>query len=226
MNILLPPRLFGPIPYYALMYAADKVAIDRNAPYNKADKDTHRFTIADTRGPLRLTVPVSRPAGARLWSEVTVSDHGRCWDTMPIALDYAYGRTPFYEFYIDRLMPLFTPEPISVIDLCTRADAMVRAILNVPAEMGEANTSMCGEAPIGGEALNAPSQIGGDAPFLRADFSTLPDLPRYWQVRADSLGFIPGLSVLDLIFNLGPEAQIYLQRLSTSAVDKCVKTPR
>ncbi|MDE7146980.1 MAG: WbqC family protein, partial [Duncaniella sp.] len=38
-------------------------------------------------------------------------------------------------------------------------------------------------------------------------------LPQYWQVRADKLGFIPGLSVLDLIFNLGPEAVIYLDRL-------------
>ncbi|QCD41734.1 hypothetical protein E7747_05220 [Duncaniella dubosii] len=40
------------------------------------------------------------------------------------------------------------------------------------------------------------------------------DLPHYWQVRADKIGFISNLSVLDLIFNLGPEAVIYLDRVA------------
>jgi hypothetical protein len=35
----------------------------------------------------------------------------------------------------------------------------------------------------------------------------------YWQVRGAVQGFTPNLSVLDLIFNLGPEAPLYLQRL-------------
>ena len=34
----------------------------------------------------------------------------------------------------------------------------------------------------------------------------------HYQVRAAGLGYIPGLSVLDLIFNLGPEAPLYLCR--------------
>ncbi|MDE6818510.1 MAG: WbqC family protein, partial [Muribaculaceae bacterium] len=36
------------------------------------------------------------------------------------------------------------------------------------------------------------------------------ELAPYWQVRADRLGFIPGLSILDSIFNLGPEARLLL----------------
>lgn len=33
---------------------------------------------------------------------------------------------------------------------------------------------------------------------------------RYYQVREDKLGFLPHLSVVDLLFNLGPEALLYL----------------
>ncbi|MDE6430391.1 MAG: WbqC family protein, partial [Duncaniella sp.] len=44
-------------------------------------------------------------------------------------------------------------------------------------------------------------------------------LPSYWQIREDKLGFIPGLSVLDLIFNLGPEAVLYLDRLAGEPTD-------
>lgn len=186
--MLLPPRLFGPVSYYAAAWRHPEAAIATGVRYDKADKGTHRFDIADTRGLLRLTVPVSRPQGAHLWRECTVSNHGRWWETMPTALESAYGRTPFFEFYIDRLMPLFSSEPISVTELCLRSDAMVRGILAMP-----------------------PQRVAPEA----AVADHIPDiaLQHYWQVRADTLGFIPGLSVLDLIFSLGPEAQLYLSRL-------------
>ncbi|MDE6134461.1 MAG: WbqC family protein, partial [Muribaculaceae bacterium] len=45
--------------------------------------------------------------------------------------------------------------------------------------------------------------------FRRADFAQFTPRRSYWQVRADRFGFIPGLSVLDLIFNLGPEAPLF-----------------
>ena len=183
--MLLPPRLFGTIAYYVAAWRHPDAAIATGIRYDKSDKGTHRYDIADTRGLLRLTVPVSRPAGATLWRQCTVSDHGRWWETMPTALESAYGRTPFFEFYIDRLRPLFSPEPISVTELCLRSDAMVRGILAMPPQR------------VAPEAASYDHVVGQPLPF-------------YWQVRGDSLGFIGGLSVLDLIFNLGPEAQLYL----------------
>ena len=59
---------------------------------------------------------------------------------------------------------------------------------------------------------------GGEMLPVRPDDRAVgyDDLPPYWQVREDKLGFISGLSVLDLIFNLGPEAVVYLDRLSES----------
>ena len=201
---LLPVRLFPSVGYYAIMNRYPEVAFDTCARYNKAEKGTHRFTIADTRGELRLTVPVSRPSGTTLWKEVLVSDHGRWWETMPIALESAYGRTPCFEFYIDRFMPLFTPDARPVTELCLEADALVRSILCMPAKIVEAEE---------GRAFHS---------YTDADFESLSaSLPPYWQVRADSLGFLPKLSILDLLFNLGPEAQLYLDRLSTSGVDNC-----
>lgn len=38
-------------------------------------------------------------------------------------------------------------------------------------------------------------------------------MPPYWQVRGSIHGFMADLSVLDLIFNLGPEAPLYLKSL-------------
>lgn len=195
--IELPPRLFPDPAYYALMAAYPEAAIHTGARFDKRTKAVHRYRIADVRGPLELTVPIVKPSGAATpqgvrWQEVGVSAHGRWWEVHTVALESAYGRTPFFEHYWPRLAPLFRePEPgLTVGDFIMQANAAVCSILNI-----ETNV----------RANPAP---GFTAP-LPADTA----FAEYWQVRADSLGFIPGLSILDLIFNLGPEAQLYLAQL-------------
>ena len=46
-----------------------------------------------------------------------------------------------------------------------------------------------------------------------ADFGTIGCETEYYQIRADRLGFRSGLSVLDLIFNVGTEAPLILKRI-------------
>lgn len=85
---------------------------------------------------------------------------------------------------------------IDVIELDRRADAVVRSIL------GMDNVVEWSAVPDGMEYVD----------LRRFDFDSV-QTPPYRQLRADRLGFVGGLSVLDLIFNLGPEAALYLHRL-------------
>lgn len=191
---ILPPRLFACSDYYALMARYRRVVVDAALRYDKRDKAVHRFTIAEPRGAVALTVPVSRPAGAfatgtLAWNQVTVSAHGRWWETIPSTLATAYGRSPFFEFYIDRLMPIFA-EPMgrTITDLDERADAIVRAILGIPVEV--------------------LSEVPADATEVH-DYrrTALPTLTRpYWQIHPTD----GPLSILDLIFNTGTEAPLHL----------------
>lgn len=193
---ILPPQLFGSVAYYALMAQYPAAFIDTSLRYDKRFKSVHRYSIADTRGELRLTVPVSRPDGAFLsgkltWNQVTVSSHARWWEVHLQALESAYSRTPFFEFYIDRFAPVLNPEPRSICSMVLEADALIRDILGLDTRM-----------------LDSLPAEGDD--YRRTDFSKL-DAPRqYWQIRAGNYGFLPKLSVLDLIFNLGPEAPLLL----------------
>lgn len=200
--VLLPPQLFGSVGYYAVMAQFPTSCVDYDMRYDKRFKSVHRFEIADASGRLRLTVPVSRPEGAfergnLRWSDVLVSAHGRWWEILPVALESAYGRTPFFEFYIDRLMPLFAPRPLegieTITDLCRRADAEVRAILGLDAPVVEA--AWLGDFEV--------------EDFRSADFALHSPARPYWQLRADRFGFQADLSVLDLIFSLGPESPLY-----------------
>lgn len=204
-HAVLPPRLCGGIGHYVRAWAAGSYSTDWSRQFDKREKGTHRFTIADTRGRLDLTVPIAKPATSRCaWDTITVSTHGAWWDVHRVALESAYGRTPYFEFYIDRFLPMLTAGVTDryprLADLAGGWDREIAEILG----------------------LRRATDSDTDTRILLPDapVSTMP----YRQVRADRLGFIPGLSVLDLIFNLGPEAQIYLHGLATAAYSQQPQT--
>lgn len=206
-TVLLSPRLFAPVLYYAAMACHGHAVVDTSARYDKRRKETHRYDIADVRGPLSLTVPVQRQhAGSRgaatTWADASVSDHGQWWHVHRVTLESAYGRTPYFEFVADRFADIISqpgPEPPSVLELARRADESVREFLGIDADV---------------EWRSAAGLSGTGTVDLRGATFASPDMPSYFQVRADALGFIPSLSILDLIFNLGPEAAIYIRRLA------------
>ena len=194
---LLPPQLFGSTAYYAAVARFADTAVDFSMRADKRFKSAHRYKIVDTRGELFLTVPVCHLSGNRGWSDVCISDHGQWWKLHITALESAYGRTPFFEFYIDRILPLMTDPAQSsfgtIGSLNREADRLIRRILELP------------------QALE-PEQLPETYTDLRRhDFNDI-NLPEYWQIRADSLGFRAGMSILDMIFNIGPEAALLIRR--------------
>lgn len=210
-RLTLPLRYFGTVDYYAAMGACACVTVDDTARYDKRQKGTHRMDIVDTHGLKSLTVPVSRPdnvVGPLRWSDIAVSRHGQWWHVISETLASAYGRTPFFEFYIDRLRPSFsssTPDIYpDVATLCRESDAAVRAILGLDNDITYASQSSgCPTSA----ALPAITQ------------SDLPIFPiEYYQVRHDKFGFLPHLSILDLIFNMGPESPLILRKMISSNI--------
>lgn len=196
--VAFEPRLLPSAAYYARMAMAPRVLIDTTLRYDRRNKGVHRTTVADTRGALQLTVPVAkgdrRPAQ---WRDVAVSDHGRWWDSFRVTLESAYGRTPFFEFYIDDFLPFLTEEYATsapgIIDMDVVLDAIVRRILLIDADVAY-----------------SPADCAGSE-IIRSTSLPEPVMKPYWQVRTDKFGFIPSMSVVDLIFNLGPEAALYLR---------------
>lgn len=193
---LLPLQLFGSTAYYRAAARYGATAVDFSMRADKRFKSAHRYKIIDTRGELSLTVPVCHLSGNRGWDEVAISDHGQWWKLHLTALESAYSRTPFFEFYIDRFLPLLADPAESefkdIGSLCHRADSLVRNILDLP------------------ESLD-PLQLPEGYADLRHEKFDASDLQPYWQIRADRLGFHPNLSILDMIFNIGPESALAIR---------------
>lgn len=198
-TVLLPPAYCGSIPYYALMSAYPRVVIDYGMRFNKRQKDTHRLTILGTGGIHRLSMPIVSTPGMSSgpWGNVRLSSHGQWWHLHWGAIYSAYGRTPFFEFYRDEFEPLYNMPTESLKEFNNALDAVIRRILTLDTHI-----------------------IDRDGTYPEDDYRScpLPGFPAvpYYQMWSDRYGFTHGLSILDLIFNMGPEAPVILREMTTS----------
>lgn len=204
---IFAPQYYGTVRYYAALAAYRHAVVDSCLRYDKRFKSVHRTTIIDTRAELTLTVPVAhRPAetstestsGSRQWRKMVVSPHGQWWADHRVSLESAYGRTPFFEFYIDRFMPWLRYSDVSIVDFDLGLDEVVRHTLGLETEVAYTTDGI--------DPASADD-------FRKNDFPAIRDV-EYYQVRADRLGFHPCLSILDLIFNMGPEAPLVLREMA------------
>ena len=63
-----------------------------------------------------------------------MSAHGRWWEVQTVALESAYGGTPYFEYLFDSFRPLFGPRPVegeTIADLIRRANNVVRRIMGI-----------------------------------------------------------------------------------------------
>lgn len=192
-TLVLPPQLCGSVAYYAAMAAHTRVVIADAMRHDKRYKSVHRTVISDPHGLMTLTVPVAHTAGITRWDEVRLSTHGHWWNVHARSLATAYGASPFFEFYIDRFMPMMRADTVSRYVTVTALDAAWDEAIRSALHLDETEVTHSAD------------------PALRPDatlFAPDTDIP-YWQVTPTPSR--AGLSVLDLIFNTGPEAVTVLR---------------
>lgn len=203
--VLLSPAYYGSVDYYATLAKYGKCVIDYSSRFDKRLKSTHRTVIADVNRELNLTFPIEKPVSmtAARWGDIRVSHHGEWWHVHRVSIESAYGRTPFFEFYADKFADFLrsdTPEKYPRL-----------ADLNIAI-----NDTICKILGIDTEITFSAENIT-DAIDCRGKNLPLYEPVPYYQVRQGDFGFIPHLSILDLIFNMGPESPLVLQKMSNFA---------
>jgi hypothetical protein len=118
------------------------------------------------------------------------------------SLEAAYRTSPFFEYYEDSLMPIFTKQHTYLIDLNIETMQIVSKCLGMSFEF-EKTVDYFHEVP---EYNDFRSLVDG-----KKDTASFES---YTQVFGDKHGFINNLSILDLLFNEGRFALDYLKNQS------------
>lgn len=187
----LSTAFLPPVEYFSALskYSA---CVDVCEHYNKQSY-RNRACILTACGPESLIVPIVHD-GRKLISEIRV-DYTTPWlRRMKYALDTAYLSSPFYEYYRDDFFALLDTKSEMLLEMnkCLTLWFCERIGLEAP-EHGECK----------GEGEDLRDLIHPKKPSV---YEAKP----YWQVFSDKFGFTPNLSIVDLLFNEGPESVRYL----------------
>lgn len=201
MNVLLSTTYFGPVQWYQKLYRSDEVQIER---YESFLKQTYRnrCLIATTQGVQALTVPVEHH-NCQFIRDLRISDHGNWRHLHWNALQSAYGESPFFEYYQDDIRPFFEKHWTFLFDFNEEIREKMCELIDIQPKVSSTSKFVAQHTDSIKDYRNV---ITPKHPVPDSDFVSKP----YYQVYQQKNGFLPNLSILDLLFNMGPESIFYL----------------
>ena len=221
MNVLLSTTYFGPIQWYQKLYRADEVWIERHETFRKQTY-RNRCVIATTQGTQALTIPVERSNSQssipQFLKDIRISDHGNWRHLHWNALRSAYGDSPFFMYYEDDIRPFFERRWDYLFDFNEAIIEKMCELLDIQPNIHYTDQYL---PSLDKERLRvgASAGMGLEEGLLDCRNTITPKHPvpdpgftpqRYYQVYEAKHGFLPNLSILDLLFNMGPESVFWL----------------
>ena len=198
---ILQTTYFGPIQWYQKLHRFDHCMIEQ---YDSYQKQTYRnrCLIATANGVQALTVPVEHNNDRMLVKDLRISDHNQWRRIHWNALQSAYSESPFFEYYADDIRPFFEKRYDFLVDFNEAIRETVCKLIDIQPqiEYTSAYNSQWQESADYRDVIHAKH------PLPDNDFEAKP----YWQVFQHKHGFLANLSILDLLFCMGPESVFYL----------------
>ena len=199
-SILLSTAYLPPIQYFQLIAGAQRVFIEQYETYTKQTY-RNRCEIFASNGKLSLTIPVSKINGNRTKiKDIAISEHKNWQINHWRAIKSAYNSSPFFLYYKDDIKNFFEKPFEKLLDFNTGLLMQILELIGVDKEI------------VFTESYNKTLE---DILDYRNFFSPKKAIKNinikfYPQVFESKFGFIPGLSIIDLLFNEGPNTLSYL----------------
>lgn len=199
-SIVLAASYLPPVSYFH--------AIAKNEGYVLLEKYEHfpkqtyrnRARIATANGVLDLIVPIQHGRKERIAMKDIRINYDHDWQRLHwLSIQTAYRSSAYFEYYEDDFRPFYEKKYDFLLDYNVAQLELLLKCLKLK------------------RAINFTDTYEKEYPF--ADFrdaihpkkeSIMKDPKPYYQLFEDRHGFLPDLSVVDLIFNQGPQSKSYL----------------
>lgn len=204
LGLVFPALYNGPINYYARLVREKEILLEQYDSYSKQSY-RNRCMIMGPNGVISLSIPVITWSGSKTLLKDVRIDHGSNWHRIHWkSLVASYASSPFFEYLSDELSPYYRIKFDFLIDLNQHLlEFTLRQFeLEIPVKRSEEFTRI--------------ATVQDPRHFLHPKIDQAVADPgfkpvAYHQVFSDRLGFRSNLSILDLMFNVGPGALAYLR---------------
>ena len=194
---LLPSSYLAPIGYYAILIQYSGCTIEQ---YEYFVKQTirNRCAILGANGKLILSIPKQRKSSSKtILKDIKIS-YDATWQKLHWkSITSSYRSSAYFEYYEDLFAPFYQQKERYLLDFNIKLQEIVFKCLQTD------DTSK----------LSETYQKNGVKGDLRNFLFQVQNLNKYQQVFENNFDFIPNLSIIDLLFNLGPESTDYLYNL-------------
>ncbi len=196
---LLYPTYFPNISSYIVMAHAEKLVFEVQDSYQKQTY-RNRCYIYGANGKLGLHIPVQYSQKNRQNTSEILIDNSSNWQSIHWkSLESAYKTSPYFEYYQDDLVSLFTTKKESLLGFNLECIEIINSCLNLSIKYSKSLE------------FNKEKQQKEYRYLVNARKESEIKINPYIQVFQEKHGFINNLSILDLLFNEGPNAKSYIQ---------------
>ena len=203
--ICFVPAYCPSIAYMARLREQETIGLYVGSNYQKQTY-RNRCKIHGANGVLQLSIPIvhQKNGSKQKDNQVQIFQESRWKKEHWKSIEAAYRSSPYFEFYEDDFAPFFQRDTTGLMEFNS-------AIIQQLVDVLDWNKTLI-------KVDSLPEDHSYSEALLNAKIKDEPThYPKYTQVFENKNGFLPNLSILDLLFNLGPETDSYLEQLPKSS---------
>ena len=208
-SAFLSSAYLAPIQYFTKLVSYNHIYIEYCESYLKQSY-RNRAVILAANGPLHLTLPIINGPKAKGPIRDQQLSYDYPWQqTHWRSISSAYNNSPFFEYYADDLAPFFFNKKWKyLIDFNREIQGAVLMAINQKSDIKYTEDYFTeGEVPAGIDDYRYSIHPKPQKQIEDGHFCSIS----YIQVFDEKWGFVPNLSILDLLFNEGPQSVGYLR---------------
>lgn len=200
MHILIHPTCFPTIATFIAIAKAESVTIEMHDNFQKQTY-RNRYYIYAANGKLQLNIPVIySQKNRKKYSEVQIANNYQWQLNHWKSLESAYRTSPFFEFYCDELEPLFKEPFETLMAFNLKCFETICDCIQLEVTLKKTETFE-----------HTSNNLKDYRGLVNAKKEPVFNIETYTQVFEAKHGYINNLSILDLLFNQGPNTLNFLE---------------
>ncbi len=201
-SLLIENQYLGTINYYKMLFKFSYIEIEQYEYFQKMSF-RNRCIIPGSNGLLQLSVPLENGRNqTTLFKEVKIAYRENWVAHHSRSFEACFNRAPFFEFYKESLFAILEKKPVYLFDLNWQLLQWVLSKLKSSPKIHLTNQFKITPTDDTFDARNT---------ILPKNYQLMTEQVRYIQVFEDRIGFMHNMSILDLLFCVGPSALTYLK---------------